>query len=113
MFEFRSRRTVLLAMAAMAVMDCRAGELTPGTTGISDRVKTLLATASRGRSWTTPRGVQRWPLMVGGEQRGTLWEDVDPRSLAAGDSWESGSGLRVELVHAGRVVGMMWLDGDR
>ncbi|WP_439575105.1 hypothetical protein [Phreatobacter sp.] len=109
-----TRRTVLLALGAGPVMALGPGarELVAAPAAIAERAKRLLATASKGRDWTTGRGVRRWPLMIAGEQQGTLWEDVDPRSLEVGDHWETGSGLRIELVHDGRVVGMMWLDHE-
>lgn len=89
-----------------------SGDAIAGSADVADRARRLLATATRGRSWMTGRGVRRWPLMIAGEQQGTLWEDVDPRSLRPGDFWEAGPGIRVELIHDGRVVGMMWLDHD-
>lgn len=109
-----TRRTCLLALAAGVALATASGmaEALAGSAEITDRVRRLLATASRGRSWTTGRGVKRWSLMIAGDRQGTLWEDVDPRTLQPGDFWEAGSGIRVEMIHNGRVVGMMWLDHD-
>jgi len=109
-----TRRTALLAFAGIVgvVGVVAAGERVADSVAVAERVKRLLAGATRGRAWTTGRGVRRWPIMMSGEQRGTLWEDVDPRGLGVGDHWEAGSGLRVELVHNGRVVGMLWIDHE-
>lgn len=73
----------------------------------------LLASARKGRPFTTPRGVRRFPLEVNGEACGTLWEDVDLGTVGLGAHWESQSGMRIELVRDGRVVGMMWLEHVR
>ncbi|MDP2803032.1 MAG: hypothetical protein Q8O26_14240 [Phreatobacter sp.] len=109
-----SRRTFLIAFASSAVMTAAAaaGERVADSTAVAERVRRLLNTASKGREWTTGRGVRRWPIIIAGEQQGTLWEDVDPRTLGIGDHWEAGSGLRVELVHNSRVVGMLRLNHE-
>jgi hypothetical protein len=82
-----------------------------------ERVETsarrLLATARKGRPFTTPRGVKRIPIEINGETYGTLWEDADLASLAFGAHWESQGGMRVELVRDGRVIGMMWVENAR
>ena len=73
----------------------------------------LLATARKGRPFTTPRGVKRIPIEINGETYGTLWEDTDLGSVGLGAHWESQGGMRVELVRDGRVIGMMWVEDAR
>lgn len=79
---------------------------------IEDRARQLLAVARKGRSWVTPRGVTRWPILIQDELRGSLWENVDLQSLTFGDHWRTGDSARLELMHDGRVVGMLWIDHD-
>lgn len=107
------RRAFLLALVAgTAVRIAPARAETAAEAAVADRARRLLAGAGKGRAWTTGRGVRRWPVLVGGSHQGTLWEDVEPRLLQVGDRWQSGSGWRIELVHEGRVVGMLWLDHE-
>jgi hypothetical protein len=79
---------------------------------IEDRARQLLAVARKGRSWVTPRGVTRWPILIQDELRGSLWENVDLQALTFGDHWRTGDSARLELMHDGRVVGMLWIDHD-
>jgi len=79
---------------------------------IEDRARQMLALARKGRSWVTPRGVTRWPILVNDELRGSLWENVDLPTLGFGDYWQAGDGARIELTHDGRVVGMLWVHHD-
>ena len=76
------------------------------------RARHILSQARQGRAWMTPRGVRRWPIMVGSQQHGTLWEDVDLRSVGLGDHWQAGWSSRIELMHEGRVVGMLRIDDE-
>lgn len=124
-------RNVLLTSAAMAVALLAMGlsgstarasadvQLlrTAGAGGevrrtIEDRARQMLVAARKGRSWVTPRGVTRWPILINDEQRGSLWENVELPSLGFGDHWQAGDGLRLELIHDGRVVGMLWVRHD-
>jgi hypothetical protein len=79
---------------------------------IEDRARQMLVAARKGRSWVTPRGVTRWPILVNDELRGSLWENVDLPTLGFGDYWQAGDGARIELTHDGRVVGMLWVHHD-
>lgn len=79
---------------------------------IEDRARQMLVTARKGRSWVTPRGVTRWPILINDELRGSLWENVDLPTLGFGDYWQAGDGARIELTHDGRVVGMLWVHHD-
>jgi len=79
---------------------------------IEDRARRLLAVARKGRSWVTPRGVTRWPILIQDELRGSLWENVELQALTFGDHWRTGDSARLELMHDGRVVGMLWIDHD-
>lgn len=111
--SFPARRSFLAALVAGTAIGSGMAAGDPIVeAALAARVRRLLADAAKGRAWTTGRGVRRWPILVGGTQHGTVWEDVDPRRLTIGDSWQAGSGWRVELVHEGRVVGMLWLDHE-
>lgn len=79
---------------------------------VAARAQLILSQSRKGRSWVTPRGVTRWPIMVQSQQRGTLWEDVDLAGVTLGDHWQTGWGVRVELMHGGRVVGMLWVEDE-
>ena len=59
---------------------------------IEDRARQMLVAARKGRSWVTPRGVTRWPILVNDELRGSLWENVDLPTLGFGDYWQAGDG---------------------
>jgi hypothetical protein len=68
----------------------------------------LLKSATKGAAWTTPRGLQRIPLLVDHEIVGHLWEDADLSGLEVGAYWAGPFGQKVELLKGDRVVGMMW-----
>jgi hypothetical protein len=89
-----------------------SGGLSEVRRSIEDRARQLLAAARKGRSWVTPRGVTRWPILVNDELRGSLWENVELPSLGFGDHWQAGDSARIELTHEGRVVGMLWVRHD-
>jgi hypothetical protein len=72
--------------------------------------QSLLAKANNGDKWTDPRGIQHISLLVGHDVVGNLWEDADLKSLEVGTYWAARFGVKVELVHDGRVVGMVWLN---
>jgi len=40
---------------------------------------------------------------------GTLWEDVEPKTLDIGAYWASDMGTKVELLDHGKEVGTLWL----
>jgi hypothetical protein len=72
--------------------------------------KTALAGATKGEPWKTPRGVTRIPLL--NKDRlviGSLWEDADLKGVEIGAYWTGRNGTNAELVSAGKVVGMLWL----
>lgn len=79
---------------------------------IEDRARQMLVAARKGRSWVTPRGVTRWPILINDELRGSLWENVELHSLGFGDHWQAGDSARIELTHGRRVVGMLWVHHD-
>lgn len=125
----RSRKVLVLSAAwAMAILSLgfagptarasseaevrRAAGVSEVRRSIEERAKELLVSARKGRSWVTPRGVTRWPILINDEQRGSLWENVELPSLGFGDHWQAGDGLRLELTHDGRVVGMLWVRHD-
>jgi|YelNatPaOPRAMG01_1025707.scaffolds.fasta_scaffold00295_49 hypothetical protein len=72
--------------------------------------KALLAKATKGETWKDPRGVQHIPLVFGNDVVGNLWEDADLKELEVGGYWAARFGVKVELVHDGKVVGMIWLN---
>ncbi|QCK85621.1 hypothetical protein E8L99_07480 [Phreatobacter aquaticus] len=80
---------------------------------VETSARQLLATARKGRPFTTQRGVKRIPIEINGETYGTLWEDTDLGLVGLGAHWESQGGMRVELVRDGRVIGMMWIEDAR
>ncbi|KAF0123408.1 MAG: hypothetical protein FD152_3329 [Xanthobacteraceae bacterium] len=89
-----------------------AGGMSEVRQAIEERARQLLAAARKGRSWVTPRGVTRWPILINDELRGSLWENVELPSLGFGDHWQAGDSARIELTHEGRVVGMLWVRHD-
>jgi hypothetical protein len=105
-------------VAAVVGISANADPLQPAATIQSERlrvetaVRALLAVARKGQPFTTPRGVKRTPIIATNEQVGTLWEDVAIASLQPGNFWQGGRGLRVELLHDDRVVGMIHIDED-
>ncbi|ODT12493.1 MAG: hypothetical protein ABS35_40030 [Kaistia sp. SCN 65-12] len=72
----------------------------------------MLSRARLGHSTTNARGRRRVPIVIGDEQVGNLWEDVDLKVLLPGNFWDAGSGKRVELLLQGRVVGIMRLHNE-
>jgi len=76
---------------------------------IEKDAKALLARAIKGEAWTNPRGIRHIPLLDGSNLVGHLWEDADLASLEVGTYWAGRFGVKVELVHGSRVVGMLWL----
>jgi hypothetical protein len=76
---------------------------------VEKKAKETLASATREAPWTDPRGVKHIPLTVDGQIVGNLWEDADPKTLQVGGYWAARFGVKAELVHNSRVVGMLWL----
>ena len=72
--------------------------------------KALLAKTTKGETWKGARGVQHIPLTVDSDVAGNLWEDADLNSLEIGAYWAARFGVKVELVHDRKVVGMVWLN---
>jgi hypothetical protein len=74
-------------------------------------VKSVLAKAKKGASWTDPHGIHHTEILVDDEIVGNLWEKRDDlHKLEIGGYWTASFGIRAELVHGGKVVGMLWLD---
>jgi hypothetical protein len=48
--------------------------------------------------------------VFGNDVVGNLWEDADLKGLEVGGYWAARFGVKVELVHDGKVVGMIWLN---
>lgn len=105
-------------VAAVVGISANADPLPPAATIQSERlrvesaVRALLTGARKGPPFTTPRGVKRTPIIAANEQVGTIWEDVAIESLQPGNFWQGGHGLRVELLHDDRVVGIVHIDED-
>lgn len=72
-------------------------------------VKQTLDKATKGQSWTTPRGIKLTPIVVDNQIVGQLWEDADPKTLAIGSYWVGPWGVNVQLVKDGKVIGMVWV----
>ena len=68
-----------------------------------------LAHATKGTTWTNPRGVAHIPLLVDGQIVGSLWRDADLARLEIGSYWAGPFGEHVELIADGQVVGMIWV----
>ncbi|WP_322517568.1 hypothetical protein SR870_08630 [Rhodopseudomonas palustris] len=104
--------------AAVVGISANADPLPPTPTiqsermGVESAVRALLTVAQKGPPFTTPRGVKRTPIVAANEQVGTLWEDVTLKSLQPGNFWQGGRGIRVELLHEDRVVGVIHIDED-
>jgi hypothetical protein len=78
-------------------------------TKVEAAVKTSLGKATKGKKWTSPRGVEMMPIVVDNEIVGQLWENVDPKTLTIGAVWPGPEGVRVELARDGKVIGMLWV----
>jgi hypothetical protein len=80
-------------------------------TKVENEVKALLAKAKKGESWTDPQGVHHTEILVNDEIVGNLWEKRDDlHKLEIGGYWTARSGVKAELVHAGKVVGMVLIN---
>ena len=73
-------------------------------------MKQTLDKATKGESWTNPRGVKLTPIMVDNQIVGQLWVDADLKTLTVGSSWAGRWGVNVELAKDGKVVGMLWVN---
>lgn len=79
-------------------------------TKVDAAVKQTLDKATKGETWTNPRGVKLTPIMVDNQIVGQLWEDADLKTLTVGSSWAGRWGVNVELAKDGKVVGMLWVN---
>ncbi len=77
---------------------------------VEKNVASLLAKATKGSPWKDPLGVTHFSILKDDEIVGNLWEDVDLKNLQVGSYWAGSFGIKVELVHNGRVIGMLWLE---
>ena len=76
---------------------------------IKNRAREVLARAAKGTPWTSRCGVKHIPLIVDGTKVGELWEDIDPKSVEIGAYRIGRWGIKVQLIHNGRVVGFIWI----
>jgi len=70
----------------------------------------ILAKASKGDAWRSGLGVTHYPILLGGEIVGNLWENVDLDKLEVGAYWSGPFGIKAELVYDKKVVGVLWLE---
>ena len=71
--------------------------------------RNLLAQATQGDASAGSHVGKHIPLLLGGKVVGNLWEDVDLKTLDVGAYSVGSFRVKVELVHNGKVVGMVWL----
>ncbi|MDA8275760.1 MAG: hypothetical protein M0029_10350 [Actinomycetota bacterium] len=77
---------------------------------VTEATKALLAKATTGDAWTDPHGGRHIPLLVDHEIVGNLWDDAALTSLEVAAYWAAPFGVKAELSHNGRIVGMVWVN---
>ena len=77
---------------------------------VAQATKELLGKATTGDAWTDPRGGKHIPVLVDHEIVGSLWEDAGLGTLELAAYWAAPFGVKAELSHKGKVVGMVWIN---
>ena len=77
---------------------------------VTEAAKTLLAKVHLGGAWIDPHGAQHPPILLDGAILGNLWEEADLTALEVAAYWAAPFGVKAELAHDKRIVGMLWVD---
>ena len=76
---------------------------------VEKSAKKVLDKAKKGDEWKSPVGVKHIPILVDDEPVGNLWEDEKLSKLEIGSYWAASFGIKAELLHKDKVVGMLWV----